>query len=85
MKRKYIFRFFISLYIVLFFLLILLSIIGYNDRLGYVSDLNLDYHNTFIYNGISDENILTNTLDVKNIFLSTNKTITNYIYNFRIN
>lgn len=73
------------------FIFVLLFILGKNDRIGYLSDLNLNIDNTlkinnFNVNATKKLFTLKNTLNNKELlnYIYTNDSITNYSYNFKI-
>ena len=92
MKNKDVFlKTLIVLTSIIIILIIILALLGRKERVGYLSDLNLDIDNTLEINGLSisktkklftiddklDETAITN-------YIFSNNTITNYKYGFKI-
>ncbi|MBW5410108.1 hypothetical protein E6A50_06980, partial [Brachyspira hampsonii] len=77
--KKVLIIIYISLLILFVISLIVLSILGSKERVGYLSDILLNIEETLNNNSINANNI-------KNIeeYILTNNSMTNYVYNFRI-
>ena len=89
-KIKKIFIIVLVAIVILFYLsIITLSILGNKTRVGYLSDFNLNIHETLDLNnneGVIDDFIIDGKLDEESIknYLLTNENITDYVYHFRI-
>ena len=71
--------------------IIILAFLGKKERIGYLSDFNLKIDNTLKINGLDIDEIkqlftVDNKLDEDAIinYISTNKSITNYSYSFKV-
>ncbi|EKV56862.1 hypothetical protein A966_07484 [Brachyspira hampsonii 30446] len=78
--KKVLISIYVSLLILFVISLIVLSILGSKERIGYLSYISLNTEETLNNNSINTNNI-TNIEE----YIFTNNSITNYIYNFRIN
>ena len=90
-NKKLIFNISITIASVLILAIITLVLLGKKERIGYLSEFNLDINNTLQLNAldINETKLLftiDNKLDKTSItnFIFTNTSITNYSYNFRI-
>ena len=92
MKNKSIFlKIYIVFIIILAISIIILYVLGKKERIGYLSDFEINVDKTLEINGLDSEEtkklfIIEDKLDETSInnFLFTNISITNYSYNFRI-
>ena len=92
MKNKNIFlKIYIVFIIILAISIIILYVLGKKERIGYLSDFEINVDKTLEINGLDSEEtkklfIIEDKLDETfiNNFLFTNISITNYSYNFRI-
>ncbi|PLV64315.1 hypothetical protein [Brachyspira pilosicoli] len=92
MKNKNIFlKIYIVFVIILAISIIVLYVLGKKERIGYLSDFEINVDKTLEINGLDSEEtkklfIIEDKLDETSInnFLFTNISITNYSYNFRI-
>ena len=92
MKNKSIFlKIYIVFIIILAISIIILYVLGKKERIGYLSDFEINVDKTLEINGLDSEKtkklfIIEDKLDETfiNNFLFTNISITNYSYNFRI-
>ncbi|TXJ35536.1 hypothetical protein [Brachyspira aalborgi] len=89
-KNKNLFlKIYILFVIIISVALIILQILGYKKRIGYLTDFNLNIERTLELNNLNDireEFTIDGKLDEEDIknYLLTNENITNYIYQFRI-
>ena len=89
-KNKNLFlKIYIPFVIITIITLIVLQILGSKNRVGYLTDFNLEIDRTLELNNLNDirkDFIVDGKLDEENIknYLLTNENITNYIYHFRI-
>ena len=90
MKHKNLFlKIYIPFVIITIIALIVLQILGYKTRIGYLTDFNLNIERTLELNNLNDINesfTIDDKLDKESIknYLITNDNITNYVYQFRI-
>ncbi|MDA0034338.1 hypothetical protein OGZ02_15025 [Brachyspira hyodysenteriae] len=63
--------------------LIIFSILGKKDRVGYLSNISLDINKTIKNNHLNVDNFIMNNKDIEK-YIVTNNMITDYTYNFRI-
>ena len=89
-KNKNLFlKIYILFVIIISVALIVLQILGSKNRIGYLTDFNLEIYRTLELNNLNDireDFTVDGKLDEENIknYLLTNENITNYIYQFRI-
>ena len=89
-KNKNLFlKIYILFVIIISVALIILQILGSKNRIGYLTDFNLEIYKTLELNNLNDirkDFTVDGKLDEENIknYLLTNENITNYIYHFRI-
>ena len=89
-KNKNLFlKIYILFVIIISIALIILQILGSKNRVGYLTDFNLNIDRTLELNNLNDirkDFTVDGKLDEENIknYLLTNENITNYIYHFRI-
>ena len=89
-KNKNLFlKIYIPFVIITIITLIVLQILGSKNRIGYLTDFNLEIDRTLELNNLNDirkDFTVDGKLDEENIknYLLTNENITNYIYHFRI-
>ena len=84
-KNKNLFlKIYIPFVIITIITLIVLQILGSKNRVGYLTDFNLEIYRTLELNNLND--IINEELDEKGIknYLLTNENITNYVHHFRI-
>ena len=90
MKIKNLFlKIYIPFVIIISIALIILQILGSKNRIGYLTDFNLNIDRTLELNNLNDiieEFTIDGKLDEEYVinYLLTNENITNYIYHFRI-
>ena len=90
MKHKNLFlKIYIPFVIVTIIALIVLQILGSKNRIGYLTDFNLNIYKTLELNNLKDigkDFTVDGKLDEESIknYLLTNENITNYVYQFRI-
>ena len=88
-NKKLFLKIYILFVIIISVALIILQILGSKNRIGYLTDFNLEIYRTLELNNLNDirkDFTVDGKLDeesIKNYFL-TNENITNYIYHFRI-
>ncbi|MBW5396116.1 hypothetical protein E6A48_00015, partial [Brachyspira pilosicoli] len=82
---------YLILVIIVFISIIILNILGKKERVGYLSDFNLNIDKTLQINGLNIEETgksfeIEDKLDETSItnYIFTNNSITNYSYGFRI-
>ncbi|MCZ9961035.1 hypothetical protein OFQ54_04245 [Brachyspira hyodysenteriae] len=63
--------------------LIIFSILGKKDRVGYLSNISLDINKTIKNNHLNVDDFIMNNKDIEK-YIVTNNMITDYTYNFRI-
>ena len=83
-KNKNLFlKIYILFVIIISIALIILQILGSKNRIGYLTDFNLEIYRTLELNNLENIN---NDLDEEGLknFILNNENITNYIYHFRI-
>ena len=88
-NKKLFLKIYIPFVIITIIALIVLQILGSKNRIGYLTDFNLEIDRTLELNNLNDirkDFTVDGKLDEENIknYLLTNENITNYIYNFRI-
>ena len=89
-KNKNLFlKIYILFVIIISVALIVLQILGSKNRVGYLTDFNLEIYKTLKLNNLNDireEFTIDGKLDEESIknYLLTNEDVTNYIYQFRI-
>ena len=84
-KNKNLFlKIYIPFVIIISIALIILQILGSKNRIGYLTDFNLEIYKTLELNNLND--IINEELDEEGIknYLLTNENITNYVHHFRI-
>ena len=84
-KNKNLFlKIYIPFVIITIITLIVLQILGSKNRVGYLTDFNLEIYRTLELNNLND--IINEELDEQGIknYLLTNENITNYVHHFRI-
>ena len=84
-KNKNLFlKIYIPFVIITIITLIVLQILGSKNRVGYLTDFNLEIYRTLELNNLND--IINEELDEEGIknYLLTNENITNYVHHFRI-
>ena len=91
-NNKLFFKIYISLLIITFAVIIVLSILGNKTRIGYIGELKFDINNTLKLNGFDEEKTkelftIGDELNLNNLinYIFTNQYITNYSYSFRLN
>ena len=83
-KSKNLFlKIYIPFVIIMVIALIVLQILGYKKRIGYLTDFKLNVSKTLELNNLENINNELDEEDLKN-FILNNENITNYIYHFRI-
>ena len=89
--KKIIIKNIFVLFCIIILTIITLGLLGIKQRIGYLSDLNLNIDKTLEINGLDIEETkklfeVNDKLDVSNItnYIFTNNSITNYSYDFRI-
>ena len=88
-NKKLFLKIYILFVIIISVALIILQILGSKNRVGYLTDFNLEIDRTLELNNLNDireEFTIVGKSDEENIknYLLTNENITNYIYHFRI-
>ena len=88
-NKKLFLKIYIPFVIIISIALIILQILGSKNRIGYLTDFNLEIDRTLELNNLNDirkDFTVDGKLDEENIknYLLTNENITNYIYHFRI-
>ena len=89
-NKKLFLKIYIPFVIIISIALIVLQILGSKNRVGYLTDFNLNIDRTLELNNLNDirKNFITNyfELDEESVinYLLTNQNITNYVYHFRI-
>ena len=88
-NKKLFLKIYILFVIIISVALIILQILGSKNRVGYLTDFNLEIYKTLELNNLNDirkDFTVDGKLDEENIknYLLTNENITNYIYHFRI-
>ena len=82
MKNKKLFiKIYVLLVIICILSLIILNVLGKNERKGYLTNFYLNINETLKLNNIKNE--FNSKLDINN-FIYTNENITNYVYGFRL-
>ena len=88
-NKKLFLKIYILFVIIISIALIVLQILGSKNRVGYLTDFNLEIDRTLELNNLNDirkDFTVDGKLDEESIknYLLTNENITNYIYHFRI-
>ena len=90
-NKKILFNIYISILSICILTLIILALLGKINRIGYLSDLQLNIDKTLALNNFNVYNtkklfIIDNKLDTDSLinYLFTNENITNYSYGFRV-
>ena len=88
-NKKLFLKIYILFVIIISIALIILQILGSKNRIGYLTDFNLEIDRTLELNNLNDireEFTIAGELDEENIknYLLTNENITNYVHHFRI-
>ena len=88
-NKKLFLKIYIPFVIIISIALIILQILGSKNRIGYLTDFNLEIDRTLELNNLNDirkDFTVDGKLDEESIknYLLTNENITNYIYQFRI-
>ena len=88
-NKKLFFKIYIPIVIIIILFLVILQILGFKSRIGYLTDFNLNIDNTLKLNNLEYMKvnfIIDGKLDEESIknYLLTNENITNYVYQFRI-
>ena len=88
-NKKLFLKIYIPFVIITIIALIVLQFLGSKNRVGYLTDFNLEIDRTLELNNLNDirkDFTVDGKLDEENIknYLLTNENITNYIYHFRI-
>ena len=87
--KIYLLKISIIIIILVLSLIIVFQVLGYKNRVGYLTEFNLNIDRTLELNNLNDirkDFIVDGKLDEESIknYLLTNENITNYIYHFRI-